>query len=94
MNEPETTFIRPKAIFEWLGITRDDLNKVVSAGLIHPVILPRGTYKKYLTKEIKRVFTPSVAPTVAQRVMVGRQGTMEGKKGVKYETVSKSRKNN
>ena len=61
MEEPMTTFIRRKAIFEWLGITRDDLEKCVSAGLIHPVTLPGATYKKYLTKEVKRVFTPGYA---------------------------------
>jgi len=60
MGIPETTFVRRKEIFRWLGITRDDLDKVIENGLIHPVTLPGSKYRKYLTKEILRVFTKGV----------------------------------
>lgn len=60
MGIPETTFIRRKAIFEWLGITRDDLDKLVENKLIHPVILPGKKYRNYITKEILRVFTKGI----------------------------------
>jgi len=60
MEIPETTFIRRKEIFKWLGITKRDLYRVVDMGLIHPVMLPGSKYPKYLTKEINRVFTKGV----------------------------------
>ena len=60
MGIPETTFVRRKEIFQWLGITKRDLYRVVEAGLIHPVKLPGSKYRKYLTKEILRVFTKGV----------------------------------
>ena len=60
MGVPETTFVRRKEIFQWLGITKRDLYRTVVAGLIHPVTLPGSKYRKYLTKEIQRVFTKGV----------------------------------
>jgi len=83
MEAPETTFVRRKEIFQWLGINWSDLDKCVKAGLIHPVMLPGAKYKKYLTKEINRVFTPVFA-----------QGATPGKKGVSHETMVRTKVKN
>lgn len=56
MDLPNTTFLRQKDICRCLGITKDDLAKVVKARLIHRIKLPRRKYGKYLRKEIIRVF--------------------------------------
>jgi len=60
MGIPETTFVRRKEIFQWLGINWYNLDKCVKMGLIHPVTLPGTKYRKYLTKEILRVFMKGV----------------------------------
>jgi hypothetical protein len=55
MDLPDTTYISRQDVLRVVGITRDDLEKVVDAGLITPVLLPGAKYRKYITAEIQRV---------------------------------------
>lgn len=60
MGIPSTTFISRADVCEWIGITPYNLEKVVKAGKLHAIALPGHKYRKYLTKEVMRVFMKGV----------------------------------
>jgi len=60
MGIPTTTFISRAEVCAWIGITKNNLEKVVQAGKLHPFAVPGHKYRKYLTKEVLRVFMKGV----------------------------------
>jgi hypothetical protein len=60
MGIPTTTFLSRQDVCHWIGITKYNLEKVVKARRLHAFPVPGHKYRKYLTKEVMRVFLKGV----------------------------------
>lgn len=61
MAIPTTTYISREEVCKWVGIDCKHLYKVAKAGKLHAIKLPGYKTRKYLTKEIIRVFMKGVS---------------------------------
>ena len=61
MGIPTATLISRQQVCHWVGVSKYNLLKAEEAGLLHTIRVPGHKYKKYLTKEVMRVFMKGVS---------------------------------
>ncbi len=75
MELPETVFVRQKEILQWSGMTKDDLRKLVEAGIIRRILFAGRKRAVYLRDQIvQAVSNPEQGKAVKKKCYGTKRG--------------------